>query len=124
MLAYLGTTNRRTGGILAALFFIVYLISIAYAIYRGVATPLEDLGSDSSSDSEGGGGDVMMDSERRETVASEMPALLNDQQTTTAGGSAHLPNGNRPRVPLSTISVSFSSEWCSFLLPAASCLTV
>ncbi|KAL1982670.1 hypothetical protein VTN96DRAFT_1040 [Rasamsonia emersonii] len=83
-LAYFGLLNRLVGGVLVAV-FVLYIVSIAYAIYRGVATPPEvsdsDSDDDSSSDEEGpsrGAGD----SEQGPLAASETSPLLTDRGTT------------------------------------------
>lgn len=81
-LAYFGKMNQIAGGVLIGLFF-VYLISIAYAIYRGVAAPLE--ASDSNSDNDDSS---IGDSEPEEPITSETSPLFNDQQAAVSGEPA------------------------------------
>lgn len=50
-LAYFGQLNRLTAGVLMTI-FVIYIISIGYAIYRGIAVPPELSDSDSDSCSE------------------------------------------------------------------------
>lgn len=82
-LAYFGQLNRIVGGVLVAV-FVLYMVSIAYAIYRGVATPPEKSDSDSdddcSSDEEGPRGPG--DTEQGPLAASETSPLLADRGTT------------------------------------------
>ncbi|CRG90520.1 histone-lysine N-methyltransferase SUV420H [Talaromyces islandicus] len=81
-LSYLGWLNRVSGGFLIGI-FVVYVASIGYAIYRGVAIPLDESDSDSDSDNE----DVVDRSHGRDhnpTVTSETSPLLHNGQTTSS----------------------------------------
>jgi Ca2+/Na+ antiporter len=75
-LTYFGYMNR-TGGVVLIVAFAVYLVSIAYAIYRGVAAPLENLDSDGDSDGDGDNYGVT-DTDVQDSFASETSRLLND----------------------------------------------
>ncbi|KAH8695217.1 sodium/calcium transporter [Talaromyces proteolyticus] len=77
-LAYFGKLNKTTGVILIVL-FIVYLITIAYAIYRGVIDPPSQWDSDSDSDNEND--DEIEDSEHARPAASETSPLLNGEHS-------------------------------------------
>lgn len=71
-LSYFGWLNRLAGGILIAVFG-VYVASIGFAIYRGVAIPLGEEDSESESDSDSDGED---DAQIHDAATSETSPLL------------------------------------------------
>ncbi|KAL3495464.1 Sodium/calcium exchanger protein-domain-containing protein [Aspergillus germanicus] len=82
-LAYFHQLNRVSGGVLIAV-FVLYLASIGYAIYRGVAEApqLSDSDSDSDSDREVAASPSMGQSNRTQAPASEHSPLLPKRITT------------------------------------------
>jgi Ca2+/Na+ antiporter len=79
-LSYLGWLNKVSGGILIAV-FVVYVASIGYAIYRGVAIPLDDSDSDSDSDDEDGASHGHNHDNNRVVTSETSPLLDNGQPT-------------------------------------------
>ncbi|GKZ16446.1 hypothetical protein AbraIFM66951_007130 [Aspergillus brasiliensis] len=82
VLAYFHQLNRISGGILIAI-FVLYLASIAYAIYRGITEPpqLSDSESDSDSDDEIANSRHERSRGRDLPSASERSPLLDNEDT-------------------------------------------
>jgi Ca2+/Na+ antiporter len=99
-LAYFGKLNRVVGGVLLAI-FVIYISSIAYAIYRGLAVSPEMSDSDSDDDctsvdeeSSTGRGD----SEQERLLASETSPLLRDGETTVSTRRDREKRASRPLI--------------------------
>lgn len=100
ILAYFQQLNRVTGGLLIAL-FTLYIISIGYAIYRGISQPPQL--SDSESDDESTTGyDERTLGQSVWPSASEAAPLLGDTNTDVPPemASAFVDNDKRLRRPL------------------------
>ncbi|KAL1969110.1 hypothetical protein VTN77DRAFT_364 [Rasamsonia byssochlamydoides] len=85
-LAYFRQLNRIAGVVLVAV-FVVYIVSIAYAIYRGAVLAPEVSDSDSDSDCssvDGGSSRRPGDAEQEPLAASETSPLLTDRGATVA----------------------------------------
>ncbi|KAL3447888.1 Sodium/calcium exchanger protein-domain-containing protein [Aspergillus insuetus] len=110
-LAYFHQLNRVSGGILIAV-FVLYLASIGYAIYRGIAEapPLSDSDSDSDSDREVAASSSLGPSDRAQAPASEHSPLLHNPnnapqleeqpqtpESNNAGGTMRRARAPRPR---------------------------
>lgn len=76
LLAFFNQLNRIVGGILIAT-FVFYIVSILYAIYKGVASPPELSDSDSD-DSDGESSDSETDEYVHDAPASETSPLLDE----------------------------------------------
>lgn len=74
VLAFFNQLNRIVGGVLIAI-FAIYIVSIVYAIYKGVASPPEL--SDSDSDEESSDSDDN-ESVNHQTVSENSPLIEND----------------------------------------------
>jgi Ca2+/Na+ antiporter len=90
--AYFGKLGKVAGGVMIAV-FTVYLVSIAYAIYRGVVLPSEASDDDNSDDescdqddeNEAGGEPVLgANAQEHQPIPSEASALLGDGTDTRA----------------------------------------
>lgn len=86
-LSYFGVLNQVTGSILIAT-FVIYVVSIAYAIYRGIAISQEESDGDSDSD----GADEVLNHGHENLAASETSPLLRNDPAT------HIAAKRRPRV--------------------------
>lgn len=98
ILAYFQQLNRVTGGLLIAL-FALYIISICYAIYRGISEPPQM--SDSESDDEST--NVCAEQTPGQNAgpsASEASPLLGDTTTTQELASASVDKGKKLPRPL------------------------
>ncbi|KAJ5584557.1 uncharacterized protein N7459_004357 [Penicillium hispanicum] len=92
VLAYFQQLNRVTGGILIAL-FALYILSIGYAIYRGISQPPQLSDSDSDSDEESANA---CDEETPGQRPSETSPLLGDTSTPQDSVSAAVDKNRKP----------------------------
>ncbi|KAI9048611.1 hypothetical protein LZ554_007443 [Drepanopeziza brunnea f. sp. 'monogermtubi'] len=71
----------RIGGGLLMVAFVLYIVSIAWAIYKGIVSPPVD--SDSDSDSDSSGSDSDSDPEKDSVPLKELPPIPNSESSST-----------------------------------------
>ena len=98
VLAYFRQLNRVTGGLLIAL-FALYIISIGFAIYRGISEPPQ-LSDSESDDGSTDGGAEEAPAQSAGPPASETSPLLRNESTTQKIATASVDRDKKPPKPL------------------------